>query len=188
MRASQWVLGLATASAMVAAIAVGCGGSTSGGNATDSGPGDVTTDHVVAEAAAEAAVEAAVEAGPDVCTSDAMITALPTYDGSIPGSDASASVCISCVETACPNIVSECNAICGCPAAFIAFQQCVEGGGSFLSCGESDLLAAGLPMGDIDCAVSCISECGLAQPESGTGESGSTVNDAGDASSDATGQ
>src|SRR5271165_6635114 len=136
MRASQWVLGLATASAMVAAIAVGCGGSTNGGNATDSGALDVTTDHAP-EAAQEAAPEPTPEAGPDVCTSDAMISSI-NVDGSVPGSDASASACVACVESACPMLIAECNAICGCPDAFLAFEQCLGAGGSVITCGQTN--------------------------------------------------
>jgi hypothetical protein len=174
---------LATASTIVAGVAVGCGGS-SGGNPTDSGAADVTTDHV-AEAAMEAAPEAAAEAGPDVCTSDAMITGFPMFDGSIPGSDASASACLGCLQSACPMIISECNAICGCPDAFLAFEACIQGGGSALTCGETDLLGAGLPVTDLACAAACTNQCGVMLPMEGGAEGG---NDGGDASTDATGQ
>ena len=185
MRASQWVLGIATTAATIACVASGCGGSTSGGPATDSGVADVTADHV------EAAVEAAAETGPEAasdspppCTSDAQITTLPSLDGSVPGSDASAAVCISCVETACPMLIMECNAICGCPAAFDMFEQCVEGGGDVMTCGETDLLGAGLPLQDLTCALSCAGTCGISLEagKEGGGEGG------GDGSSDAPGQ
>jgi hypothetical protein len=186
MRASQWLLGLATTAATVACVASGCGGSTSGGNASDSGAADVTTDHVEA-AAPEAAAEAAQEAAPtsDACASDAQITTLPAIDGSVPGSDASAAVCLSCVETACPMLIAECNAVCGCPAAFTMFEQCVEGGGAVMTCAETDLLGAGLPLQDLTCALGCANECGVtleAGPKEGGGEGSA------DSASDATGQ
>jgi hypothetical protein len=164
MRASQWLLGLATTTAVMAAVASGCGGSASSGNSNDSGAQDVTTDHV--EAAVEAAAEAAPEAGPDVCTSDAMIMGFPTYDGSIPGSDASASACLGCVMAACPQLPAECNMICGCPDAFLMFESCINGGGSLEDCGP-DLLSAGLPMTDFYCAVGCASTCGFTIPTDG---------------------
>ncbi len=184
MRASQWILGLATTAATVACVASGCGGSTSGGPVADSGPADVTTDHVEAaamEAAPEAAQEAAAEAG---CASDAQITSIPIPDGSVPGSDASAAVCLECVETACPMLIAECNATCGCPQAFIAFEQCVGTGGSFLTCAESNLASAGLPLTDFTCAASCASTCGVSLDggKEGGGEGG------GDGASDAPGQ
>jgi len=158
MRASQLLLALATTTALMAAVASGCGGSASSGNSNDASAQDVTTDHV--EAAVEAAAEAAPEAGPDVCASDAMLNGFPTYDGSIPGSDASASACLQCVETACPMLPAECNAICGCPDAFLAFEMCVNGGGSLTTCG-TDLLGAGLPMQDFYCGIACASTCGF---------------------------
>jgi hypothetical protein len=168
-------------------VASGCGGSTSGGNASDSGAADVTTDHVEA-AAPEAAAEAAPEAAQtsDACASDAQITSLPTVDGSVPGSDASAAACLSCVEMDCPNLVPECNAICGCPAAFLMFEQCVNGGGSVTTCAESDLLGVpGLSLTDLACAFPCANECGVtleAGPKEGGGEGSA------DSASDATGQ
>jgi len=181
MRASQWLLGLATTAATVACVASGCGGSTSAGPAAkDSGVADVASEHVV-EAAVEAAPEAAMEAASDACASDAQITSIPIPDGSVPGSDASAAVCIECVETACPMLIMECNATCGCPQAFMAFEQCVGTGGAFLTCAESNLGSAGLPLTDFTCAASCATTCGISL-EGGGGEGG------GDGAGDATGQ
>jgi len=173
MRASQWILGLATTAATVACVTSGCGGSTSGGPATDSGAPDVTADHAI-EAAVEAAAEAAApEAAADACPSDAQITSIPIPDGSVPGSDASAAVCLECVETACPMLIAECNATCGCPQAFTTFEQCVATGGSFLTCAETDLLGTGLPETDFTCAAGCISTCGVTLPtEGGANEGG----------------
>jgi len=186
MRASQWLLGLATTAATVACVASGCGGNTSGGNSpTDSGTPDVTADHYVApEAAAEAAQEAAAD-GPAPCMSDAMITSIPIPDGSVPGSDASAAACITCVETDCPMLIMQCNAICGCPEAFMMFEACVNAGGSVLTCGMNDLLGAGLPVTDLTCAFPCASTCGVTLDggtDTGPGEA------APDSPSDATGQ
>jgi hypothetical protein len=187
MRASQWILGLATTAATVACVAAGCGGSTSGGSSNDSGAPDVTADHV------EAAVEAAAETGPEAasdspppCTSDAQITSIPIPDGSVPGSDASAAVCLGCVETACPNLVMECNAFCGCPAAFDMFEQCIQAGGNVMTCGETDLLGAGLPIQDLTCALGCANACGITL-EGGL-EGGGKEGGGGDGSSDANGQ
>jgi hypothetical protein len=162
MRASQWLLGLATTAATVACVAAGCGGNTSGGNSNDSGAADVTTDHVeaaVPEAAQEAAPEAASDSPPP-CASDAQITSIMLPDGSVPGSDASAAACLSCVETDCPNIVMECNAVCGCPQAFETFEQCVNAGGNVMTCGEG-LLTAGLTLTQVECALPCLSTCGV---------------------------
>ena len=185
MRASQWLLGLATTAATVACVAAGSGGNTSGGNSpTDSGTPDVTTDHYVApEAAAEAAPEAAPD-GPVPCTSDAMITSIPIPDGSVPGSDASAAACISCVETDCPMLIMECNAICGCPDAFNAFEQCIGAGGSVTTCGAG-LLSAGLTISQVTCAFPCAATCGVsleAGPKEGGGDTST------DAPSDVTAQ
>src|ERR1700722_3726173 len=117
MRASRWLLGLATTAAVASAAAAGCGGSSTSGTADSGTPVDATTD-VGVEAAVEASSEGApADALPDVCTSDAMITSISAPDGSIPGTDASAQVCLECVQSACPNLVMQCNAICGCPAA-----------------------------------------------------------------------
>jgi hypothetical protein len=181
MRASQWILGLATAAATVACVASGCGGNTSGGNSpTDSGTPDVTADqHVAPEAAAEAAPEAASDA-PVPCASDAMITSIPVLDGSVPGSDASAAACISCVETDCPMLIMQCNAICGCPDAFNTFEACVGAGGSVTTCGAG-LLSAGLMLSQVTCAFPCAATCGVSL------EAGSK-DGAGDSSGDATGQ
>jgi hypothetical protein len=177
MRASQWLLGLATTTAVMAAVASGCGGSASSGNSNDSGAQDVTTDHV--EAAVEAAAEAGPEAASDACMSDAMLSGFPVYDGSIPGSDASAAVCLQCVEMACPNLPAECNAICGCPAQFLTFEACINGGGSLLDCGP-DLEMTGLTETDVACAAACATTCGFTF--GGDGGDGGNNNDGGDGS------
>lgn len=185
MRASQWVLGLATASAMVAAIAVGCGGSTSGGNATDSGVADVTTEKAV-EAAVEAASEAGVDAPPEACTSDVNITDLPIPDASIGETGATVAGCVSCVETACPSLPAVCDMTCGCPAAFIGFEQCLGAGGSILTCAGGLAEGAGIPLTSLACAAACSPQCGL-----GTvigGEGGVVEGGGGDAPTDAVGQ
>ncbi len=172
MRASQWLLGLATTAATVACVASGCGGSTSGGAAPDSGAADVTTDHVeasVMEAAPEAAQEASVDAA---CMNDVIITSIPIPDGSVPGSDASAATCLQCVETDCPNLITQCNATCGCPQAFIAFEQCVgTTDAGLVACAELDLLGAGLSAGDFLCAGPCANTCGVTL-DGGKAESG----------------
>jgi hypothetical protein len=180
MRASQWLLGLATSTAVIAAVATGCGGSaSSGGGGNDAAAQDVTTDHV--EAAVEAAAEAAPEAMSDACPSDAMIMGFPMYDGAIPGSDASAAACLSCVEQACPQLPAECNAICGCPTAFLAFESCINGGGSVTTCGEDNLLGAGLPIQDFACAYACENTCGFTPPaEGGTDGGDGSMGEAGE--------
>ena len=198
MRASQWLLAVATTAATAACVAAGCGGSTSsGGNkVTDSGVADVVAaDHVtVMVAAPEAAMEAASDSPPP-CASDAQITSIPVPEGSVPGSDASAAACLSCVEMACPNLIMECNAICGCPQAFQMFESCVNAGGNVETCGEMDLLSAGLQLTQLECAIGCVSTCGITleggATETGTGEGGSGeggAEAAADSSSDATGQ
>jgi len=179
MRASQFLLGVAATVATVACVASGCGGSTNSGGPSDSGAADVTMDHN--EAAAEAAPEAAPEAASDACPSDAQITSIPIPDGSVPGSDASAAVCLGCVETACPNLVAECNAICGCPQAFDMFEACVASGGSVITCGETDLLSSGLPTGDVTCAAACLNTCGFSL-DAGSHEGGEGGGEGGDAS------
>jgi hypothetical protein len=180
---------LATAAATVAGVMSGCGGSTSGGSSNDSGVADVSTvDHVeaaVMEAGPEAASEASMDAA---CVNDVMITSIPIPDGSVPGTDASTAVCLGCVETACPMLISECNATCGCPEDFIMFESCINGGGAITTCGASLLNA--LPLSDLTCAFGCASACGVSL-EGGAqdgGDGGGNGEGGGDGASDATGQ
>jgi hypothetical protein len=179
---------LATSAATVAAIASGCGGSTSGGSSNDSGAPDVTADHYTApEAGKEAAPEAAMEAAP--CVPDAQITSIPVPDGSVPGTDASAATCISCVEAACPTLIATCNMTCGCPEAFDAFEACVNAGGSLITCAETDLATAGLSPTDLTCGAGCLTTaCGITLPNEGGAPESSTGEASTDAPSDAVGQ
>ena len=187
MRASQWLLGLATTSAIVASIASGCGGSSNSGGSNDSGTADVTTD-VVEAAAKEAATDAAADVISDApCVPDVQITSIPVPEGGVPGSDASAAVCLSCVMAACPMLISQCNATCGCPEAFITFEGCLAAGGSLLSCAQALGAAAGLPLTDFACAASCANSCGVTLPTDG-GNDGATDSATDTGSSDATGQ
>ncbi|HEY3818882.1 MAG TPA: hypothetical protein VGL81_17040 [Polyangiaceae bacterium] len=137
------------------------------------------------EAAVETGPEAAMEAAP--CVPDAQITSIPVPDGSVNGTDASAAVCVACVQTNCPMLISECNMTCGCPQAFEAFEACVGAGGSVITCGETDLLGAGLPITDLTCASACVSACGVMLPSEGGTEGGGGEGGI-DAPSDATGQ
>jgi hypothetical protein len=85
-------------------------------------------------------------------------------------------------------LIAECNMTCGCPQAFEEFESCVAVGGSVLTCGEMDLIGAGLPITDLTCATGCVSACGVMLPtEGGAGETGAG-DGGGDSPSDATGQ
>jgi len=187
MRASQWLLGLATTSAIVASIASGCGGSSNSGGPSDSGTADVTTDHVEAAAQEAAPPDTSGDVTDAACVPDVQITSIPVPEGGVPGSDASAAVCLSCVMTACPMLISQCNATCGCPEAFITFEGCVAAGGSLLSCAQALATTAGLPLQDFTCAASCANSCGVTLPTDG-GKDSTTDSPTDTGSSDATGQ
>jgi hypothetical protein len=172
MRASQVLLGLATASAVVAAIATGCGGSSSGNTETDSGT-DATND--VAHEAAP--VEAAAETGPsdaasEACAVDADLSTIPVPDASLGDSGQTAAGCVTCVEAACPNLISQCNASCTCKTAFVTFEGCVAAGGSLTSCGLALAQSAGLSITDVACAAGCATPCGVTLPGGDGGHEG----------------
>ena len=187
MRATRWLLGMGTAFSVLSAVAAGCGSSTTGSSpAQDSGT-DVTT-----EAAMEAAAEAAPEAGPDVaeaavdapCVPDANITMLPVPDASFGDAGATAATCLSCFETNCMTIVTQCNMSCGCVSAFETFGTCLGAGGSLLTCGGAFATNNGLGLGitSLACALGCAvpQTCGVSVPtgDGGGGDTGTTTDSA----------
>ena len=179
MRASQWLLGLATASAIVGAVASGCGGSTNNNNGSTDAATDVTTDHFEA-AAPEAAPEAAPQdAAAEACPVDADVTWPTVPDASLGDSGSTTGACLACVQAACPDLLSECNALCSCKEAFGTFETCVAAGTSITTCG-ADLVSSGLPLTDCTCAVSCANTCGVTLP----GDGGDGGGDSGDAAGD----
>jgi len=97
------------------------------------------------DAGADAGRDSGDGGGSDGCLSDASIQSLGGM---------TAGACVSCVLAACPSLEPECNAICGCPAAFIGFESCLNAGGSLISCGNA-LIASGLPLSDLSCSVTC---------------------------------
>ncbi len=185
MRAMRLFLGFSAATAFVGAIAAGCGSSSSPSNPVDSGAGDVTTE-------AMPQMEAAVETGPDVmeamsdvCVPDADITKLMVPDASIGDAGATAAGCFSCIETACPTVIAQCNQSCACVAAFEAFDTCLANGGGLLNCvGSNFVNVPGINPQSFICAAGCAtpSICGYTIPvptdggdaatESSTGEGG----------------
>jgi hypothetical protein len=179
MRASHWLLGLATSSTIVAAVASGCGGNSTS-NPTDSGSTQDVTTEAAKEAAAEAAPDVAAEAAP--CVPDAMIGNVTIPDS---GADSGTAACLSCVLNACGStLIPECNMICGCPQAFTAFEQCVADGGATLTCATTDLANAGIPLTSLSCALACASTCGVVLPGGDAGdaatETGPAPTDGGD--------
>jgi hypothetical protein len=180
MRASQWLLGGATAATIVAAIASGCGGSTNSNTTQDSGTdatNDVATEAAPKEAAAETGPEAAAETGP-TCVADADITKLNPPDAEIGDSGQTAAGCYSCIETTCGSQLSACNADCACNVAVVAFLNCVQGGGAVTTCGAGLATGggtAGLPLGLCVAGSAvpggsgpgCLHACGVSLPEGG---------------------
>jgi hypothetical protein len=138
MRASQWLLGLATTMAIAGAAASGCGGSSSSGG-TDSGAADVTTDHV--EAAVEAAPEAApMDSAPETaaCVAvDADLTTLPVPDASLADGGVNIATCVSCLRANCHSELEACNTDCVCIDTIV---NCVAGGAVSFSCIPSGAL------------------------------------------------
>jgi hypothetical protein len=136
MRSSQWFLGLATTSAIIAAVASGCGGSTSGGSPEDSGTADVTTDHSEAAAAEAAAETGTMDAAPEACAVDANLASLMVPDASIGDAGATTSGCLSCIQANCSSGVTACSADCACDTAVVGLLGCVASGESVVTCGE----------------------------------------------------
>ncbi len=191
MRIAGLVLGLSTSFAVLAAVASGCGGSTSSTPSNDSG----TTPDVTAEAAVEAAaaetgaVDAAPEVAPvsDACVPDANINTIAVPDASFGDAGATAESCLSCFQVSCPAIIAQCNQSCACVAAYESFASCIGNGGQLLTCGKS-LLGAGISFQQLACALGCAtpSICGVSIPtgtDSGSPES-STTEAGGDAAGD----
>ena len=188
MRATRWLLGMGTAFSVLSAVAAGCGSSTTGSSpAQDSG---TTMDVSMMEAAVEAAPEAAMEAAPEAeagpCVPDANITMLPVPDASFGDAGATAATCLSCFETNCMTIVTQCNGSCACVAAFETFGTCLGAGGSLLTCGGAFATNNGLGLGitSLACALGCAvpQTCGVSVPtgDGGGGDTGTTDSAAGD--------
>ena len=178
MRASQWLLGLATMGTVFGAVAAGCGGSSSSGGGTkDSGPGDVTAEKAV-EAAVEAAPEAAAETGSDACVFDGSLTNLTIPDAAIGDSGASTDECYGCIQTTCNSQLAACGADCACATAVEGFLGCVAAGTSPTTCGtglatsgNTSALLLGLCVGGSafpgGTGPGCLHQCGVTIPEGG---------------------
>jgi hypothetical protein len=181
MRASQWLLGLATTSAIVAAVASGCGGSTNSGGPTDSGTSDVTADHTEA-AAAEAAADTSPpqDTGSDACAIDASLTSIP--DAAIGDAGATTEGCFSCIEANCGSDLAACNADCTCKTDVATLIGCIASGASAVTCGSgvlggNDTAATAL----LECIAGpllggsgpgCLTQCGFTLPSDGGGKEG----------------
>lgn len=183
MRASQWLLGLATMGTVFGAVAAGCGGSSSsGGGGTDSGAADVTAEKAV-EAAAEAAAEASPETGSDACVFDGSLTNLNIPDAAIGDSGASTDECYACIQSTCGSQLASCGADCACATAVEGFLSCVASGTSPTTCGtglatsgNTTALVLGIcvagsaaPGGS---GPGCLHQCGVTIPEGGATEGG----------------
>ncbi|HEY1697148.1 MAG TPA: hypothetical protein VGG39_33540 [Polyangiaceae bacterium] len=209
MRASQWLLGLATTSAIVGALSAigpGCGGSTSnGGGAKDSGTPDVTAQdsskpETGPEAAAEASKDAPAESAP-TCTIDADITDLNIPDAEIGDSSASTDGCYTCIKTTCGSELSSCNTDCTCNGEVAGLLSCIGTGGAITTCGAG-LLAGGAndPAGLalLLCVAGsafpggsgpgCTAECGYTAPPKGDGGGNGEGGGGGDGGGDAAGE
>lgn len=198
MRASQWLLGGATAATIVAAIASGCGGSTNSNPPQDSGA-DVTND-VAHEAAPEAAPETGPEAAPEAaaCVADADITKLNPPDAEIGDSAATQAGCYACIKNNCGAQLTACNADCACNTAVEGFLTCIYGGGTPISCAGplagagSTAIVLGVCLGGSavpgGSGPGCVKECGVTLPEGGLGDGGGDTGASETGSSDAGGQ
>jgi hypothetical protein len=198
MRASQWLLGLATSFAIVATVASGCGGSTNGTTPLDSGAPDVTTDHVAEAATPEAASEAAPQdTGSDACAIDASLSDIP--DAAIGDAGATTETCFSCIQTNCGSELTACNADCTCKTDVATLITCIASGAGAETCGAgvlggNDTAATAL----LECIAGpllggsgpgCLTQCGFTLPgdgggheggEAGTAEGGTDGGDGGD--------
>jgi hypothetical protein len=196
MRASRWLLGLATTLATAGAVVSGCGGSTSGGNnntAKDSGgAADVTAADVVdsgkPDVSEAAAVDVVVQDTAPACSIDANITSLNIPDAQIGDSSASTDGCYSCIQTTCPSQLSACNADCTCNNDVGTLLTCIGSGTSVITCGTPIISGgasdtAGLLL--ISCVAGsafpggsgpgCLAACGYSVatgPEGGPGDGG----------------
>jgi hypothetical protein len=189
MRASQWFLGVATASSIMAAAAAGCSSSSSNEGGTDAATTDVVVDHYEAAPPMEAAAEAApMEAGPEACAVDANLSTLMVPDASILDGGINLPECVSCMQMKCASQITACNADCACVTAVVDGLPCIQMYGlSLTMCGQyftQDPAAQAL---GLCTAQGCFTQCGLnnvlpeAGPEGGEGgptEAG-TVIDAG---------
>jgi hypothetical protein len=193
MRAVRLFLGVSAASAVIAAIASGCGGSTNGAAPIDSG----TAEDVTMEAAPmmEAAVEsAAPEAAPPeasvvdaACVPDASLSSIAIPDSGLADSGINVGACISCFTTEpnCAPVVSSCNENCACISAVQGFAACIGmPGGSLLSCAAGLTAIPGVTTTELEtCGITCATACGITLPggdsgttgDSGTGDSGSAT-------------
>lgn len=193
MRAMRLFLGFSAATALVGALASGCGSSSSPTAPQDSGPGDVTMEAMPQMEAA------APETGPDVveaamsdgaCVPDAAIN-LMVPDAAIGSDGGSVSpACVSCLSgtSSCQMLLAACNMSCACVSAFNQFYACLGmPGGTFTSCAMSNSsLLTSLPQSDLTylegCGLTCSTACGFTFPSDG-GEGGTTT-DGGDGGTD----
>ncbi len=180
MRAARLFLGVSASFAVIASVASGCGGSTNNNPPADSG----TTEDVTMEAAPmmEAAVEAAAEAAaPEAavdaaCVPDANLSSIAIPDAGLADSGINVGECLSCFETACPNIVMTCNQSCACISAVQGFGACLSApGGSLEGCAATLTTIPGVSITDLACALGCATICGVTLPG---GDSGSTTDSA----------
>jgi hypothetical protein len=198
MRASQWLLGLATAGAVVGMIGSGCGGSSTNNGPADSGP-DVTQDQGAPETGMpEAAPEAAPMDAGATCAVDADLTMLQNVaDAEIGDSSATDLTCYTCMQATCAAQLATCNANCTCKTDILTFLGCIGAGSPILSCGGGLITdTTALPL--IGCLAGsssgfpgatgpgCLKECGVNTDGGPTmGDGGAGDGSAGDGSADA---
>jgi hypothetical protein len=183
MRAARWFLGLSASFSVVAAVAAGCGGGTNGAAPIDSGTEDATSDVRTAEAAVEAAPDVVEASAPEAaaCIPDASLQSIPVPDASFGDSGATAASCLSCFESSCPMVVTQCNASCSCVSAYEGLGACLQAGTSALTCIGTFAASSGLGLNaaSLTCAGPCVlapAVCGFTIPNMG-GDSGTPTGD-----------
>lgn len=189
MRAMRLFLGFSAASALVGAVASGCGSSSSPAAPQDSGAGDVTTEATPQpEAAPEAAPETGpdvVDSGPNVCVPETSVSSIPAPDAALNDAGATVASCMMCVaqSTGCSQLVAECNENCVCISAFEMFSHCLSSpGGSLFACAGTlqGLAASGIDASTTACVISCATACGYPAPSGDGGEGGTSGDGGGD--------
>jgi hypothetical protein len=176
MRASQWLLGFATVTAVFGAVASGCGGSSSSGGDTtkDSGPDVTAAETSTPEAAAEAAAKETgpTDAAAEACVPvDADLTQLQVPDSGLPDAGIDIGACVACLKSNCQTELQACNADCVCIDTIVG---CLSGGSISLTCVPSGALGDQAITGLGICVESaCAAQCTPATPpKDGGGEGG----------------
>jgi len=161
MLPKQWLSGFATAGTITGVIAVGCGGSSTGGvGPAETGAADVT----VEQGASDVQAEAALDAGGDGCDVDGDLYTYHYPDASIGDGGATTATCLVCLKADCTTEVATCDGDCACRGDIIAFITCLSTGVTPTGClamgaGQANTLAVLL---GVCLETSCQAQCGAA--------------------------